>query len=392
MKKRRLFMTLVCIMLVAAMLPVAPVAKAVELATMEGELTLGGESTAIVGNWNRLGIVSTVNQYFAQREAFLIGQASDIDVAVHPMVDDEEKHITAMENKGFTVVSSSAIINEIDYWDSHAEVTATETMAYLVDGSEAQVSIQHELIVYPGEDGTAGVVSDSYYNSVANFRSCSYVSEADIATAASAVGGKVCIANVALGEVGYQEYGPNETKYGAWYGTNGVAWCVMFVIWCARQVSIPASVIPKTASTNYLKDWLSDRSRYYASAAQGGSPNPAIGDVVFFTNDEGNGTGHVGVITSTSTANGTITVVEGNNGDQVTKKTYSKTSSALYGFGRPAYSGYHAESDWYTDYTYHWMMCPYCDAKHSAARHDFVKISVSGIYECTECGFRTEDL
>lgn len=38
----------------------------------------------------------------------------------------------------------------------------------------------------------------------------------------------------AVGQIGYEEspYGSNRTKYGAWYGFNGVPWCAIFESYC----------------------------------------------------------------------------------------------------------------------------------------------------------------
>lgn len=40
--------------------------------------------------------------------------------------------------------------------------------------------------------------------------------------------------NMAITQLGYEEspVGSNRTKYGAWYGWNGVAWCAIFESWC----------------------------------------------------------------------------------------------------------------------------------------------------------------
>ena len=35
--------------------------------------------------------------------------------------------------------------------------------------------------------------------------------------------------------VGYREGAGNRNKYGQWAGMDGVAWCVIFVCWCAAQ-------------------------------------------------------------------------------------------------------------------------------------------------------------
>ena len=40
------------------------------------------------------------------------------------------------------------------------------------------------------------------------------------------------VVKVALQEVGYSESKGNRTKYGEWFGLNGVAWCGIFVSWC----------------------------------------------------------------------------------------------------------------------------------------------------------------
>jgi hypothetical protein len=40
------------------------------------------------------------------------------------------------------------------------------------------------------------------------------------------------ILEIASKEVGYIETAGNKTKYGKWFGLDGVAWCAMFVSWC----------------------------------------------------------------------------------------------------------------------------------------------------------------
>ena len=44
--------------------------------------------------------------------------------------------------------------------------------------------------------------------------------------------------NIAEGEIGEQDPSGNDmTKYGEWYGANGVSWCAIFVSWCAHPDS-----------------------------------------------------------------------------------------------------------------------------------------------------------
>jgi hypothetical protein len=46
--------------------------------------------------------------------------------------------------------------------------------------------------------------------------------------------------NVAVTQIGYKETPRNWTKYGAWYGFNGVPWCAIFESWCFAQSGRPS--------------------------------------------------------------------------------------------------------------------------------------------------------
>jgi len=49
------------------------------------------------------------------------------------------------------------------------------------------------------------------------------------------------IIDIAYKEVGYTEFpaNSNKTKYGEWFGFDGVAWCAMFVSWCYHHAGFP---------------------------------------------------------------------------------------------------------------------------------------------------------
>ena len=51
---------------------------------------------------------------------------------------------------------------------------------------------------------------------------------------------------VARGELGNTESpaGSNRTKYGKWFGLDGYAWCMIFVMWCFGQVGA-LKLLPK---------------------------------------------------------------------------------------------------------------------------------------------------
>lgn len=141
---------------------------------------------------------------------------------------------------------------------------------------------------------------------------------------------------VAKTQVGYQEGSNNNTKYGAWYGANNNAWCVMFISWCAEKAGIPTSVIPKMASTTAMCNWFGENNRLHLRTSM---YIPLLGDIVFFT---GNGTKgglrHTGMVEA---VNGTTLItIEGNYSDKVTRREYTNffNNSSIYAFGSPNFA------------------------------------------------------
>lgn len=49
------------------------------------------------------------------------------------------------------------------------------------------------------------------------------------------------VIDLALSQVGITELPPgsNKTKYGEWFGWNGVEWCAIFASWCYAQAGFP---------------------------------------------------------------------------------------------------------------------------------------------------------
>lgn len=58
---------------------------------------------------------------------------------------------------------------------------------------------------------------------------------------------------LAEGEIGYREGKNKRNKYGAWYGMDGVAWCMEFVQWVYHRAGAPLPI--KTASCGALLNW-----------------------------------------------------------------------------------------------------------------------------------------
>jgi hypothetical protein len=137
------------------------------------------------------------------------------------------------------------------------------------------------------------------------------------------------IVDVAIGEIGYSEQGNNRTKYGAWYGMNGAAWCHMFVSWCANQAGVKTSIVPKTASCSNGMTWFKNKGLFKYK----GKYTPKRGDIIYFCSA---GSSHVGIVEKVS--GNTVHTVEGNTSNKVARRSYSLTAARITGYGVPKYT------------------------------------------------------
>ena len=100
------------------------------------------------------------------------------------------------------------------------------------------------------------------------------------------------LVDTALGEVGYLEKATEEflddktanagynnfTKYGKWYGWNGVFWCAQFVSWLFYAIGEP-DIAPKCASCALAIAWYRNNAEFHTK--EGYIPKP--GDQIFFS-------------------------------------------------------------------------------------------------------------
>lgn len=138
---------------------------------------------------------------------------------------------------------------------------------------------------------------------------------------------------IARSEIGYREEGDNRTKYGAWYGMDGQAWCGMFMSWCGERAGVLGSSIPKFAYTPAGYQWFRDQGR------TGRDPRP--GSLAFY---EFPGMGricHVGVVEAVL-RDGRIQTIEGNTdadgsrtGGGVWRK--KRSTATVVGYGHPTF-------------------------------------------------------
>ena len=183
-----------------------------------------------------------------------------------------------------------------------------------------------------------------------------------IAVALSQLGYQEGAANGAFsGEVSgganYVEMSYNMGDLGLGYGGSDYPWCASFVSWCLYQSRCTNHATYSSLCRNHSGDYnyiwkeiscamwvnqLKGAGYFSYSAGMGGSYVPKYGDLVFFKSSSS--PSHIGICLYVK--DGVLYTVEGNtsdasgletNGGGVYFKSYSLSSSYLYGFGRLPY-------------------------------------------------------
>ena len=118
------------------------------------------------------------------------------------------------------------------------------------------------------------------------------------------------ILEVAKQELGYEESGNNNTKYGKWFGLNNQPWCAIFVSWCYDQAGLVKSVTAQTkkgfASCDVGLKWFAKQGKIVpVGQAQ-------VGDIVFFQFDTDAQPDHVGIVLKNQKLSKTLLCIEGN--------------------------------------------------------------------------------
>ena len=127
--------------------------------------------------------------------------------------------------------------------------------------------------------------------------------------------------------------------YWRWYGFNSrVEWCAVFVSWCADQCGyIDAEIIPKFSSCANGVKWFKDRGQWQDSGYI-----PCPGDIIFYDYYYNDGVSdHVGIVERVE--GDTVYTIEGNTGvgnveDICAERKHNLGSSAILGYGVPAYT------------------------------------------------------
>jgi len=138
------------------------------------------------------------------------------------------------------------------------------------------------------------------------------------------------VVGVALGEISATEFpkNSNKTKYGKWFGWDGVAWCGIFVSWCYAQAGKPLPAI------GFSKGFAGCQTAVaYFKKNKMITTAPTEGDIVFFDWNKDGRYDHTGIFVKWIDAN-TFETIEGNtavgndsNGGTVMKRIRNKNVS-----------------------------------------------------------------
>ena len=129
-------------------------------------------------------------------------------------------------------------------------------------------------------------------------------------------------------------------KYWRWAGSSKrIAWCALFVSWCADQAGLrSAGKVPYFSFVGDGVHWFKTKGKWIKGSDVTSSNYDELihpGMLIFFDwledgKRDGHGD-HVGIVTKVS--NGRIYTVEGNNDDAVAKSSYPVGSKSILGFG-----------------------------------------------------------
>lgn len=138
------------------------------------------------------------------------------------------------------------------------------------------------------------------------------------------------VIRVAEKEIGQVENptNSNKTKYGKWFGFDGVAWCGMFVSWVYSTAGFP---LPKIGFTKGFAG-CQTAVAYFKKNNQITS-KPVVGDIVFFDWNKDGRYDHTGIFvkwlndSEFEAIEGNTAVGNDSNGGQVMRRKRNKSAA-----------------------------------------------------------------
>ena len=136
----------------------------------------------------------------------------------------------------------------------------------------------------------------------------------------------------------------NYTKYGKWFGMNGVYWCAIFVCWIFNK-AFGKTKAKKLLCGNFSASCETLRQQFIkADKYASGKTTPKKGYIIFFVGSRHNGANHIGLVYKIES--GRVYTIEGNtsssstvvdNGGGVAYKSYPIGYEKILGYGKPSY-------------------------------------------------------
>lgn len=140
------------------------------------------------------------------------------------------------------------------------------------------------------------------------------------------------------GNKNFTKYGRDLFNAGFFNGNkNGFDWCAQFPTWCVWKLTGK-----NKKKTEYILCVGGDLSagcgfalKYYKAAGRF-DKTPKVGDQIFFKYTKDSSTAdHTGIVVAVDSQ--WVTTIEGNSGNKVSLRTYSRSYYAIIGYGHPRY-------------------------------------------------------
>lgn len=139
------------------------------------------------------------------------------------------------------------------------------------------------------------------------------------------------VVEIAKKEIGYTESpkNSNKTKYGKWFGLDGVAWCGIFVSWCYAMAGY------KLPKVGFSKEGFAGCQTFYDYAKKNNliTTTPESGDIVLFDWNNDKRYDHTGIFVKKindiyfETIEGNTSLTNQSNGGQVMQRNRKYTQA-----------------------------------------------------------------
>lgn len=141
------------------------------------------------------------------------------------------------------------------------------------------------------------------------------------------------IVEIAEKEIGYTESpaNSNKTKFGKWFGFDGVAWCAMFVSWCYDKATHPLGNI------GFKQGYAGCQTAVaFFTKTKRITNTPKVGDIVFFDWNLDGRFDHTGIFVrqidkkTFETIEGNTSLTNQSNGGMVMKRVRKYGKGVLF--------------------------------------------------------------